>query len=187
MKKIILLIAVGFSIIACHKDTDHDSDNNVLIKGKIEPGKKDYSSYIGESSLADASKVVVFTGERYTVVEIVNNSFSLEAPVGSATALIFVDAANQYIGNLSVSGLNILPLINLSDGDNTVIDLSTLTLYETSVVPANNPIGKEIMISAEDIELLKEISSLYEAIAKNLDADNDGVLDNFTGKQLVIN
>jgi hypothetical protein len=190
MRKTILLVFFLLSIIACEKNgKNNNSDDNVLIKGKIGTGSKGSAGNLGSKgiSLSDAAKVVVFTGERYTVNDIENNSFSVDAPVGSATALIFVDANNQYIGNLSISGLNILPLVNLSDGGNTVIDLSTLTLYETSVIPANNPIGKEIMINEDDIKMLKEIGSYFESIAKNMDSDNDGILDYFNGTQVVVN
>ena len=191
MRKAILLVFFLLSIIACEQDDkNNNSDDSVLIKGKIGTGSKgNREGNLGSKggSLSDAAKVVVFTGERYTVADIENNLFSVDAPVGSATALIFVDPNNQYIGNLSISGLNILPLVNLSDGGNTVIDLSTLTLYETSVIPANNPIGKEIMINDDDIKMLKEIGSYYESIAKNMDSDNDGILDYFSGKQVVVN
>jgi hypothetical protein len=189
MKRIILLFAFLVSIISCHKDNISNGDNSVLIKGKIGGATKGGLSAADskEGSLPDAKRVVVVIGERYDIVEIENGSFSVDAPVGSATALIFVDSNNQYIGNLTVSGLNILPLVNLSDGENTVIDLSTLTLYGTSVVPANNPIGTEIMISERDIEMLREIGSYFESISKNTDIDNDGILDIFSGKQVMLN
>jgi hypothetical protein len=189
MKKIIFFIILGISVIACKKDNHRDEDGQVRITGKIASDSKGYGNDYNRkgASLTDAARVVVFTGESYSVSEIKDNSFSLNAPVGSATALIFVDSENRYIGNLTVSGLNILPLINLSDGDNTVIDLSTLTLFETSVIPANNPIGNEIRISQEDVEMLREIGSYFEALSKNLDSDNDGILDVFAKKDIRVN
>jgi hypothetical protein len=110
----------------------------------------------------------------------------MNVPMGTATALIFINANNQYIGNLSVSGLNVLPLVNLSDGENTVIDLASLTLDGTSVIPSNNPIGSKIMISLADVELMKELGSYYEAIGKNIDTDNDGIPDNINNKQIIV-
>lgn len=188
MKKLALILLLILSVISCKKEEEYD-DDMVVIKGKTGSESKngENESATKGASLADAARVVVVTGVRYTVVDIVNNSFSTDAPMGGATALIFVDSENRYIGNLHVSGLNILPLVKLSDGANTVIDLSTLTLFGTSVIPANNPIGQEILINDDDIEFLKETGSYYEAISKNLDADNDGVLDIFTGKQLFVN
>ncbi len=189
MKNFILFLIIGISLIACRKDDHNDEDGQVMITGTLGSGSKGSGEDYNRKgvSLTDAASVVVFTGERYTVSDIKNNTFSLNAPVGSATALIFVDAENRYIGNLTVSGLNILPLINLSDGDNTVIDLSTLTLFETSVIPANNPIGNEIKISQEDVKMLRELGSYFEALSKNLDSDNDGILDIFSGKNIVVN
>lgn len=189
MKKLALILVLILSVISCQKEEEEHQDNMVVIKGTIGTGSKESGKGMESKggSLAEAARVVVVTGVRYVVVDIVNNSFSTDAPIGGATALIFVDSENRYIGNLHVSGLNILPLVKLSDGANTVIDLSTLTLFETNVIPANNPIGQEILINNADIEFLKETGSYYEAIAKNLDADNDGVLDIFTGKQLFMN
>jgi hypothetical protein len=67
--------------------------------------------------------------------------------------------------------------VSLKDGDNTVIDLSTLTLDGTSVIPANNPIGNEIDLNEEEIAWYKELGVYYESLSKNIDADNDGVPD----------
>ena len=189
MNKNILILILFVTIIGCQKNTDQQG-SGVLIKGTIGNGGKGIakSSLAANSlSLSDAKRVLIIFGDQSKISEINNNSFSVNVPGGSATALIFVDADNHYIGNLSVSGLNILPLVNLSEGENTVIDLSTLTLLGTSVIPSNNPIGTSIMITEEDIAVLKEIGSFYEAIAKNIDTDNDGVPDNFDGKQIIVN
>ncbi len=107
--------------------------------------------------------------------------------MGCAAALIFLDADNHYIGNLNVSGLNMLPLVNLSDKDQTVIDLSSLNLDGTNVLPENNPIGSQIQITQQDVALYKELGSYFEAIAKNIDTDNDGIPDNFSDKQIMVN
>jgi hypothetical protein len=191
MKKIaeiclILTFAVGMS---CHKDNQHNN-KGILIKGTLTGGTKGESSKDNQSksaSLTDATRVLVIYGDQSFISDIKNGSMSINVPMGSATALIFVDANNHYIGNLSVSGLNILPLVNLSDGANTVIDLSSLTLAGTSVIPSNNPIGSQIMISSADVAILKEIGSYYEAIAKNIDTDNDGIPDNINNKQIIVN
>jgi hypothetical protein len=107
--------------------------------------------------------------------------------MNTATALIFLDANNRYIGNINVSGLNMLPLVNLSNGDQTVIDLSSLSLDGTNVLPSNNPIGSKIMISDQDVTLYKELDSYFKSLAKNIDTDNDGIPDNFSGKQINVN
>lgn len=182
-KTVIFFVLLGF-LISCHK-SEHQNNSNIVIRGTISNGSKGTGSK--GLSMSDAKNVLIIFGDQSSIAEIKNGSFSTNVPMGSATALIFVDANNAYIGNLSVSGLNILPLVNLSDGENTVIDLSTLTLDGTNVLPANNPIGSQILISAKDISILKELGSYYEAIAKNIDTDHDGIADNFLGKEIIVN
>ena len=79
-----------------------------------------------------------------------------------------------------------LPLGDLKNGENTIIDLQSLALDNTSVVPTHNPIGDEITISAAEVTRLKELGGFFESLAKNLDADNDGVPDVLSNKQLTI-
>ena len=83
---------------------------------------------------------------------------------------------NSYIGCLHSGGLNALPLISLKEGDNTVIDLSTLTLDGTNVIPANNPIGDEIKLNQDEIERYQQLGAFYESLSYNIDADNDGIV-----------
>lgn len=190
MKKTALFILFLGMLISCHKKEGSQGTKDILIKGSLSGSTKGSGSkgITGNTlSLTDAARVLVIFGDQSFISEIKNGSFSVNVPMGSATALIFVDANNTYIGNLSVSGLNILPLVNLSDGENTVIDLSTLSLEGTSIIPSDNPIGSKIMISDKDIAILKEIGSFYEAIAKNIDTDNDGIPDNFDNKEIIVN
>jgi len=98
-------------------------------------------------SLSDAKKVLVFNSTSYQLFNIEGSSFTAEALSGTATALAFLDEGNRYIGCLCAGGLNVLPMVSLKNVDNTVIDLSTLTLDGTSVIPANNPIGDEISLN----------------------------------------
>jgi hypothetical protein len=189
MKKHILIILLVSFLISCHKDKNNNG-NGISIKGNIPangPVKKSILASESSLTLADAKSVLVFYGEQYSISEIVNGSFSTNAPMGCAAALIFLDANNHYIGNLNVSGLNMLPLVNLSNSDQTVIDLSSLSLDGTNVLPSNNPIGSEILITQQDITLYKELGSYFEALAKNIDTDNDGIPDNFSGKELMVN
>ena len=93
------------------------------------------------SSLVDAKKVMIFSantfshGMYYSFVDISDGAFTAYSQMGFATAMVFLDSDNKYIGNLCTEGLNVLPLANLSDGENTVIDLSTLTLLRTMFFP----------------------------------------------------
>ncbi len=130
--------------------------------------------------------MLVYKGTNSMLTEINDSSFSVIAQLGVGVALLFLDADNRYIGNLSIGGLNVLPMGNLRNGENTTIDLSTLTLNGTNVIPSHDPLGNEIIISESEINSLKAIGGFYESIAKNMDADNDGVLDILSDKQLTV-
>jgi len=185
MKNLVLVIALSILIASCQKDNDPNSNNQgIVIKGTIPAKVK--SSAGNAVSISDAKKVLVFSKYYYKVYDIVDLSFSVTGQIGSGVALIFLDADNKYIGNLAPHGLNMLPLGSLSDGENTVIDLSTLTLVGNSVIPSHDPLGNEIQITETEINRLKVLDSYYEAIAKNIDVDNDGNPDVLDNKQLVI-
>lgn len=171
-----------FVLIACLVITgckkDDSGPGSILIKGKISQNTKGSpSKSVNAFNLTDAKKVLVFYGNRYSLSDIKDGSFSVRAEMGSATALVFLDANNKYIGNLFAGGLNVLPLGNLKDGENTVIDLQNLDLNGTSVIPSHNPIGNEINISDKEVTRIKELGGYFESLAKNIDADNDGVPD----------
>lgn len=185
-------VHVGAVILAvlvlagCHKGPNDQAPDGfetmVQIKGAIGSLQKSSDGL----SLTDAKSVLVFSKYFDTLVAITNGSFSAPAHIGTGVALIFLDAKNQYIGNLTAHGLNLLPLGDLSQGENTVIDLSTLTLLNGSVIPSHDPIGNEIVISEAEIQSLRVLDAYYESIAKNIDADNDGVPDVLSNKQLMI-
>jgi hypothetical protein len=171
---------------SCRKGSDPVNGGNIeiAIKGVIGTTK---SSNSGNAlSLADAKKVLVFSKYYYSLTNIVNGAFSVSGQVGTGVALIFLDADNHYIGNLSSRGLNVLPLGNLKEGNNTSIDLSTLTMVDNYVIPAHDPFGNEINITEAEISCLQKLGGYYESIAKNIDADNDGIPDVLTNSQLVL-
>jgi hypothetical protein len=180
MRKAALLFAILITIFGCKKE-ESPKTSGIIIKGRITDGKTD-----GASSLMDAKKVMLLNKRQMTLFDIYDNSFSLSAEYGTGIALIFLDADNKYIGNLSSKGLNLLPLGNLSNGESTVIDLSSLRLEGTNVIPSHDPLGNEIIITEEEISSLKAVGEFYESLAKNLDTDNDGVLDILVEKHLMV-
>jgi hypothetical protein len=195
MRKIFYLILIAATFTTCKKVDNNNSNNNnnnhnnntksgVIIKGKLGTGK-------GSESLADAKKVLVFDGVNnmglnMRFVDIVNGQFIDTLQMGSVTAMVFLDANNKYIGTFCNQGLNLLPLCMLSKGDSTIIDLSTLTMVGTNVIPSHDPFGKEIIISDAELNSLKVIGKFFESLAKNIDADNDGNLDVLNDKQIYI-
>jgi hypothetical protein len=202
MKKIILLAFISTVVIiySCKKDNDNNDNNinnntkkHVTIKGKLSGSKKNCDSL----SLSDAKKVLVFGGLNLqgstgggglalSMFDIVNGSFTATSEIGTATALVFLDANSKYIGTLSIQGLNVLPLGDLANGDSTTIDLSTLTLVGNSVIPLHDPFGNEIIITQTEINSLKETDGFFESLAKNIDTDNDGVLDYLNNRQIFV-
>jgi len=174
-----LLLGIISLILVSACGDDWSNLSKVAIKGNIAGSSKKSSllKSAGELSLADAQQVLVFTSTGYKLFDIRNESFSAYSLAGTATALAFLDANNQYIGCLSAGGLNVLPLVSLKDGDNTVIDLGGLTLDGTRVFPSNDPIGDEIGLIEEEIERYRALGSYYESLSKNIDANNDGEPD----------
>ncbi len=184
MKNLIFLLSILILTLSCNKDNT-TGNGMIPIKGTVSGTAKSKSGMA--SSMSDAKKVIVFSKYYYSITDITNGRFSVNGQMGSGVALIFLDGANQYIGTLSTRGLNMLPLGNLPDGENTVIDLSSVTLEGKSVIPSHDPFGKEITISETELNSLRTLDEYYEGLAKNIDADNDGAPDVLANKELVVN
>ena len=186
MKNLLLVLVLATLLVSCNKDNEN-SQQGIVIKGNIHSGLKTTNSKSAQTlTLADAKKVLVFSNKYYQLYDIVDGAFSVTGEHGTGVALIFLDADNKYIGNLSAQGLNMLPLGSLTDGENTLIDLSTLTMVGTSVIPSHDPFGNEIVVTEAEINSLKALGGYYASIARNIDADNDGVPDVLSNKQLVV-
>ena len=181
-----------FAIVSCNKDKNSNG-SGIVIKGKISQSasmKSAGAKSLNTIPLSDAKKVFVVKinigNLNSQFIDITNGSFTATADMGMATALVFLDANSKYIGTLSTQGLNLLPLNKLTNGENTTIDLADLTLVGTSVTASHDPLGNEIIISDAEINRLKQIDGFFESLAKNIDADNDNVLDVLNDKQLFI-
>lgn len=178
--KNILFILIVFSLISCGKDEKSSTGGSkVTINGNISGvNTKSTGSSSGEElPLSAATKVLVFNSNGYELFTINDSAFQAKAFSGTAPALAFLDADNRFIGCLNAGGLNVLPLVSLSDGNNTIIDLSSLTLAGKLVIPANNPIGNKIDLNAGEVNWYKELGAYYESLSRNIDANNDGVAD----------
>ncbi|MDD3861238.1 MAG: hypothetical protein PHW83_13680 [Bacteroidales bacterium] len=153
----------------------------VKIKGKINNSKNGGSlatrSTDNPYTLGEATKVLIFFGRDYDLVNIKSDgSFSGNAPLGTATALAFLTDDNKFIGNLFSGDLNFLPLVSNS-GDLSDINLDELILDGYKVIPSNNPIQNQIVLTNEEIEYMQQLGSYYEALSRNVDMSNDGELD----------
>ncbi len=191
MKKIILLSVLVFMITSCD---DIFISKKISIRGKIDPATSvldirslKVSASNKTFSLSDAKKVLIFYGNKYEIVAIKDDgTFEGSAPAGSATVIAFLTENNQFIGNLFTGGLNVLPLVGLTN-DLTLIDLSTLTVENGKIIPLNDPIGKQIILSDNEIAFIKELGFFYESLAKNIDMDDDGEPDIIAGNELRVN
>ena len=193
MKTLILLILVAVFFTSCKTENDiNNNNNNIVVKGEIYGTNKVkvYGMKQTASSLLDAKKILVINVHVGTLsskfVDIINGSFADTAQIGIATSLVFLGENNKYIGTLSSQGLNLFPLCNLSNGEKTIIDLASLTLMGTSIIPSHDPFGNEIIIKEAELNNLKQIDGFFESLAKNIDSDNDGFLDVLSNKQLFI-
>ena len=187
MKKLALFLVTLFLLSSCDGLSDI-FQSKITIKGKLSTSKNINGSHMkssGSLTLADATKVLAYYGNKYTMATIKNGSFSIQVPEGSATCLVFLDADNQFIGNLFAGGLNVLPLVGL--GDVSSIDLSNLTLDGTRVIPSNDPIGSTIQISEQEIAFMQSVSAYYQTLSKNLDMDNDSSPDVVDGDHIRVN
>jgi hypothetical protein len=59
-------------------------------------------------------------------------------------------------------------------------------LVGNSVIPSHDPLGNEIIISPTEINTLKAVGAYYEAIAKNIDANNDSIPDVLSNMELMV-
>jgi hypothetical protein len=185
MKKQILLVIIAATLAGCNNDIQ--SDTGVVIKGTISGNVIERTGFKSTSGLAEATKVLVFNSSGgYNLFNINDSSFAAKALSGTATAIAFLREDNSYIGCLTTGGLNVLPLVNLRDGENTLIDLSTLTLDGTSVIPANNPIGDEIGLSQEEIERFQQFGAFFGSLSENIDSDSDGEPDILSNRAIYI-
>jgi hypothetical protein len=183
MKNLIFLFSISILFVSCNKD-NNTGNGMIPIKGTVSGTAKSKGVAF---SMTDAKKVIVFSKYYYSITDIADGRFSVNGQMGTGVALIFLDVANKYIGTLSTRGLNMLPLGNLPDGEKTVIDLSSVTLEGKSVIPSHDPFGKEITISETELTSLRTLDEYYGSLAKNIDADNDGVPDVLVNKELVLN
>jgi hypothetical protein len=186
MKNLLLILTI-FTLLSCNKDENSTSGSSrIAIKGTISGvhTKSTRSASTEELPLSTAKKVLVFNSNGYELFSINDSAFQAKAFSGTAPALAFLDQDNRFIGCLNAGGINVLPLVSLKDGENTIIDLSSLTLAGKLVIPANNPIGDKIDLNGDEINWYKELGSYYESLSKNIDADDDGVADFMNKKEL---
>jgi hypothetical protein len=186
-RNVVLLLMILGMTGGCNNDNDR-GNQGLIIRGNLSNTTKGAQSKAFDvTALTDASQVLVFNSSGgYDLFPIENNTFTANAMPGTATALVFLGGNNSFIGCLHSGGLNVLPLVSLSDGENTIIDLNDLTLDGTRVIPGNNPIGNEIMLAPDEIERYHQLGAFYESLSYNIDTDHDSIPDLIDNKALFV-
>lgn len=176
MKKLIIIaISLLISIASCQKGNLFEK--KVKIKGKVSANKSTINDKSTLPNLQDSKYVLFFYGSDYKIEEIKSDgSFSGKVSPGNATVLAFLTSNYTFIGNLFLKGLNFLPLGGIFDDIGT-IDLSTLAQDSNRIIPQNDPIGNQIILNQIEQNLLVNVSSYYQSLAKNLDMNNNKKID----------
>jgi hypothetical protein len=192
LKVFMLMLLLSVAGSNCRKHNvipeDVETKGKIMIKGRIPAGKK----YQDSLTLADAANVLIFhpgtysNRTEYRIIAIDDGEFSSELKMSTGIAVVFLNEDYKYIGNLYTEGLNMLPLGNLMNKDQTVIDLLTLSLDGNHVIPYHNPLGSEILITTPEMECFMKLGEDFESLAKNIDTDNDESADILFSKHLIV-
>ena len=186
----ILAICSAALFLRCNRDTSNNpvsstdnSSQRLLLKGRIASvglmkSGTSHSSLLSNS--AAVRKVLVYRdfGDADLSPVDSNGNFLVKVerkPCG----LIFLDESNKVVGYLSLSsGIEALPLM-MVDSAVAQIDMKEINIQGGIGTPQHNPIGAggESEMTAEELAAYKLQSALFSVIIRNLDMNNDGVID----------
>jgi hypothetical protein len=155
----------------------------LVIKGRIASValmKSGISSSPLMASNTAVQKVLVYRGFNNAELSPVdsNGSFSVNVE-RKACGLIFLNSSNNVVGYLSLaSGIEGLPLM-MVDSAVAQIDMKDINIQDSIGTPQHNPIaaGGEAVMTAEELAAYKLQSALFSTIIRNLDMNNDSVID----------
>ncbi|NIS68501.1 MAG: hypothetical protein GTO12_05970 [Proteobacteria bacterium] len=199
MKKFIIPLVLLLALSACGggggSGSAVSSGGTVTIKGNILTGTHAksmwYEKLFGKISRSahaldpnDVAKVMVFYKDGgYFISEVTaEGNFSMQVDRGGPAGMVFVGAANNFLGYLTLgNGIDTLPLNFVAD-DVAEIDLGVLTSSGLIVEPSHNPIGDEIPLTPEEQTALAQCDDLFSAIVMNPDVDGNGMIDSLEGK-----
>jgi hypothetical protein len=189
MRKMIfagIAVCLGALSLECHKgglNDPNNSSNKLLINGRIASvslRKANPSQASRTSGSTAVQKVLVYRdfGDADTSPVDSSGSFSVNVerkPCG----LIFLDGSNAVVGYLSLSsGVEALPLMMVDDAIAS-IDMKDITIQDGVGTPQHDPIGAggETQMTPEELAVYKLQSALFSSIIRNLDMNNDDVID----------
>ena len=173
----LLFVAGACTLItACSKQEDDPEDNKptgspVVITGSL------------DASAVEAIKVLAIAPDHsYRQAQVSGSSFSLELDNGQPWGLVFLDAANQPLGLLSLgNGIETLPLHYLGSTADS-LDLKTISRDGEVFTPEANPIGGIIPLSPEQMTLLAGMDDYLASVLRNPDVNDNGTIDLLEGR-----
>ncbi len=141
---------------------------------------RDASGRASVVSVADVRKVLVYRD--FGVADIVtvdaDGRFAVDV-ARDACGLVFLDADNRAIGYLTLAnGIAALPLM-MVDSSVRVVDLDSIEISDSVAVPSDDPTapGGVAAMTPTEIEAYRLQSALFATIIRNLDMNDDGVID----------
>lgn len=173
----ILLGIFSLLVLGCTKEKD-DNNSSDDLEGKP-------VTIIGtmNSSASQVSLVLALSSNnKYKKVAITNHQFSIELDNGKPWGLVFLNAAEQPLGILSLgNGIESLPLQGINSSTSK-INLDTISLDATIFTPKHNPIGSEILLTTELKQIIAGMDDYLAALMKNPDVNGNGKIDVLEGK-----
>jgi hypothetical protein len=183
---VLIVLCLAGPFLQCNKRNISDPNNKtqgLSIKGRVAAvtlRKADHSHASRMSIGTAVQKVLVYRdfGEADVSPVDTNGNFSVNVE-RKACGLIFLDGSNTIVGYLSLSsGIEALPLMMINDAV-AQIDMKDINIQDGVGTPQHNPIGAggEAEMTPDELAAYKLQSALFSSIIRNLDMNNDGVID----------
>jgi len=180
---LVFMLFVTAIFLNCNVNRPGNQNPTLTIKGKVASvalTKTGMPQVLQRASVAAVKNVLVYRdfGDADLSPVDAAGSFSVEV-ARKACGLVFLDALNKVVGYLSLAaGVEAIPLM-MVDSSVTQIDLKEITILDSIGTPQHNPLdnGGETEMTTVELAVYKLQSSLFSAIIRNLDMNNDGVID----------
>lgn len=157
----------------------------VTLIGKIS-GAAALRADIGKRDLSQATRVLVFNPSgSYFSADIVDGQFSIQVPTDEPVGMIFVGAADDFLGYLSLGeGIASIPIAGM-DEDISTIDLGELTAEGIIITPSNNPLDDVLAMGDAEKRALALFNNTFASTILNPDVDGNDTIDMLEGKQFI--
>jgi hypothetical protein len=194
-KLAIVLSVCSFLAMSCGPTAPSRNNQNMIGISGTFPSLNKKTDFLAKESGIQAggqaigldpslvATVVSICGTRgFMISTVTAGSFSIMVDRQEPAALLFVGAAGNNLGYLSLgNGMESIP-VNMADDGVTSIDLQTLASSGTIIEPGHNPVGAEIPMTASEISSYVFSNGSLGSLVKSPDVDGDGIVDVTTGK-----